>query len=93
MAWRKPISCHLYPVRLTQLKDLVAVNYHRWPICESAITCGAGLDLSVLRFCKDALIRRFGEAWYEEACKAEMEWKQAMAKRGNRTSEGQPDGE
>ena len=93
LAWRKPISCHLYPVRLTQLKDLVAVNYHRWPICESAITCGAGLDLSVLRFCKDALIRRFGEAWYEEACKAEMEWKQAMAERGNRTSKGQPDGE
>ena len=61
LAWRKPISCHLYPIRLTPLKDLTALNYHQWPICDAAVTCGAGLDLSILRFCKDALVRKFGQ--------------------------------
>ena len=90
LEWRKPISCHLYPIRLTQLKDLIAVNYHRWPICESAITCGVGLDLSVLQFCRSSLERRFGAPWFEEASKAEKEWRQAMAARnkGLSTEEG-----
>ena len=81
LAWRKPISCHLYPIRLTQLKDLVAVNYHRWPICVSAVKCGAGLDLSVLQFCRSSLERRFGEAWFQEASLAEKEWRKAMQER------------
>lgn len=81
LTWRKPISCHLYPIRLTALKDLTAVNYHRWPICDGALSCGAGLDLSVLRFCKDALIRKFGQAWYDAACEAELQWRQVQAQR------------
>ena len=77
LEWRKPISCHLYPIRLTALKDLTALNYHRWPICDAAVTCGAGLDLSILRFCKDALVRRFGSSWFEAACEAETQWNEA----------------
>ncbi len=80
-SWRKPISCHLYPIRLTALKDLTAVNYHRWPICDGALKCGAGLDLSVLRFCKDALVRKFGQPWYDAACEAEMQWREVQARR------------
>lgn len=83
LEWRKPISCHLYPIRLTPLKDLTAVNYHRWPICDAAITCGAGLDLSVLRFCKDALVRKFGAEWFEAALEAEGQWRSIQEERDN----------
>lgn len=86
--WQKPISCHLYPIRLTALKDLVAVNYHQWPICNSAISCGAGLNLSVLQFCKSSLTRRFGEAWFEEASVAEREWRKAMEERSSSPGPG-----
>ena len=65
--WPKPISCHLYPVRLKELQDFTALNVHRWPICDGARTCGAKANITVLDFCKIALIRRFGEAWYDEA--------------------------
>ena len=90
LAWRKPISCHLYPIRLTALKDLTAVNYHRWPICDGALSCGAGLDLSVLRFCKDALIRKFGQPWYDAACEAELQWRQVQAQRNKNGESSAP---
>ena len=64
--FKKPISCHLYPVRLSQLKDHVAVNYSRWHICKPACECGSKLNVKVYRFLKDALIRKFGEDWYKE---------------------------
>ncbi len=80
--WQKPISCHLYPIRLTPLKDLVALNYHQWPICGGAVSCGVGLNLSVLQFCKSSLTRRFGEAWFAEATVAEREWREATENRG-----------
>jgi hypothetical protein len=86
--WQKPISCHLYPIRLTPLKDLTAVNYHQWPICGGAVSCGVGLNLSVLQFCKSSLTRRFGEAWFAEATVAEREWRQATEKGGQDLSSG-----
>jgi hypothetical protein len=78
--WHKPISCHLYPIRLTPLKDVLALNYHRWPICEAATLCGGKLGLSVLRFCKSALIRRFGAEWYAAAEAAEKHWLEEKSK-------------
>ena len=81
LSWRKPISCHLYPIRLTELKDLTAVNYHRWPICDGALTCGAGLDLSVLQFCKEALVRKFGQTWYDAARETERQWREVQTQR------------
>lgn len=69
----KPISCHLYPVRLKKFKDFTAVTYHRWSVCSCAETKGHKLQLPVYKFLKTPLIRRFGEAWYkelEEAAKA-----------------------
>jgi hypothetical protein len=62
----KPISCHLYPIRLTELKDFVALNYHYWPICDPARSCGAKLDVKVFRFLKGPIIRRFGEEYYDK---------------------------
>lgn len=65
----KPISCALYPIRSKQFADgTVALNYHRWKICEDAVKKGQELDLPVYRFLKEPLTRRFGEAWYQELC-------------------------
>jgi hypothetical protein len=65
--WRKPISCHLYPIRLQGLTEYTAVNYHKWQVCEPACSCGKQLGVPVFRFLKDPLIRKFGEDWYQEA--------------------------
>lgn len=72
--WKKPISCHLYPVRLAQLTEYVAVNYHRWQVCEPACACGSALKVPVYRFLKEPLIRRFGEAWYAELEEVATQW-------------------
>tara|TARA_B100001564_G_C20462671_1_gene588766 strand:+ start:140 stop:718 length:579 start_codon:yes stop_codon:yes gene_type:complete len=74
--FKKPISCHLYPIRIKELIDFTALNYHKWDICEGARTCGAAKDVSVLEFCEEALVRRFGREWYEEAMKTYNVWKE-----------------
>lgn len=73
MAWkagkthfRKPISCHLYPVRLTKYHSFIAANYHRADFCAPARALGEKLQLRVYAFLKEALIRRFGENFYRE---------------------------
>jgi hypothetical protein len=62
----KPLSCHLYPVRVTRYGVFHALNYHRWEICRSAERCGAQKRLPVYRFLREPLIRRFGQEWYDE---------------------------
>ena len=64
--WKKPVSCHLYPVRVREYTQLTAVNYHKWEICDPACSLGAELQVPVYKFAKEALIRKFGESWYEE---------------------------
>ncbi len=64
--FRKPVSCHLYPVRLTEYTGFTAVNYHRWDICSAACALGEKLQIPVYRFLKEALIRKFGKDWYAE---------------------------
>lgn len=65
----KPISCALYPIREKRFRDgTVALNYHRWKVCDDAVKKGQALGLPVYRFLKEPLIRRFGEAWYRELC-------------------------
>jgi hypothetical protein len=64
--WKKPISCHLYPVRIMNYSEFFAVNYHKWPICDDACTLGVELKVPVYKFVKEALIRKFGEDWYVE---------------------------
>jgi hypothetical protein len=64
--FRKPISCHLYPVRVNDYSEFAAVNYHKWPICNDACVLGKELGVPVYKFVKDALIRKFGEHWYAE---------------------------
>jgi hypothetical protein len=64
--WKKPISCHLYPIRVKNYKDFSAVNYHKWHICSDACALGKELEVPVYKFLKEPLIRKFGEEWYQE---------------------------
>ncbi len=68
--FRKPLSCHLYPVRIRKYKEFDAVNYDRWIICKPAVLQGNRLRLPVYRFAGQSLIRRFGKTWYRELCEA-----------------------
>ncbi|NNC94472.1 MAG: DUF3109 family protein [Chitinophagales bacterium] len=63
--FRKPVSCHLYPVRIEQLKEYEAVNYEEWSICAPACSLGQKMKMPVYKFVKDALIRKYGPDFYE----------------------------
>lgn len=62
----KPISCHLYPVRLQKYDNYTAVNYHQWSVCNCARKLGGKLGVPVYQFLKEPLIRRFGSEWFEQ---------------------------
>ncbi|MDD6891258.1 MAG: DUF3109 family protein [Bacteroidales bacterium] len=62
----KPVSCHLYPIRVGDYGPFKAVNYHRWKVCKAAVLLGQKENLPVYRFLKEPLIRKFGREWYEE---------------------------
>ena len=64
--WKKPISCHLYPVRTRKYSEFTGVNYHKWTICDTACSLGKELQVPIYKFVKEALIRKFGEDWYNE---------------------------
>lgn len=67
--FQKPISCHLYPIRITKYDDFEALNYHRWHICNPACHFGKDLAVPLYEFLKVPLIRKYGEEWYEELVK------------------------
>ncbi|EON77212.1 hypothetical protein ADIS_2292 [Lunatimonas lonarensis] len=64
--FRKPISCHLYPIRVKMYDQYEALNYDRWDICDAACALGKQLGVPLYRFLKDALIRKYGEEWYAQ---------------------------
>ena len=66
VSFKKPVSCHLYPVRITKYKDYDAVNYHKWDLCKPACACGKKLQVPVYSFVRDGLVRKYGEKWYEQ---------------------------
>lgn len=70
----KPISCHLYPIRLQPYKSFTAVNYHRWRVCKVAVELGNLKGLKIYQFLKEPLVRRFGQDWYDELCLAAEEY-------------------
>lgn len=65
--FQKPISCHLYPIRITKNKKngFEAINYEKWDICKAACSLGIQLKIPVFRFLKEALIRKYGEQFYQ----------------------------
>jgi hypothetical protein len=64
--WQKPISCHLYPIRISKFKTYDAVNYNKWSVCAPACACGEKLDVPVYKFLKTPLIRKYGKDWYKQ---------------------------
>jgi hypothetical protein len=62
----KPISCHLYPIRVSRIGDYDALNFNHWSICRAAELRGVSLGIPAYRFLKEPLIRKYGSAWYEE---------------------------
>jgi hypothetical protein len=64
--FNKPLSCHLYPIRVKNYSSFTAVNYHEWSICSDACSLGKELQKPLYEFVKEALIRRFGNPWYLE---------------------------
>lgn len=64
--FKKPISCHLYPIRITKYEQYHAINYDRWSICSPACSLGQELGVPVYKFLKEPLIRAYGEDWYRQ---------------------------
>lgn len=67
--WKKPISCHLFPIKIQKSKsdpDVEYVNYEpREDLCKAACSLGKKLKVPVYIFLKDSLIRKYGEEFYE----------------------------
>ncbi|GGK71496.1 DUF3109 family protein [Rufibacter glacialis] len=66
ISWKKPISCHLYPIRITKYDGFEALNYDRWEICNPACSFGQELGVPVYKFLREPLIRRYGQEWFQE---------------------------
>ena len=72
---KKPLSCHLYPIRIKEYSSFTAVNYHKWEICSEACSFGGNHKKPLFQFVKEALIRRFGNDWFIELEKVAKELK------------------
>lgn len=78
--FRKPISCHLYPIRIKKLSDnMDALNYHFWHVCDPARKYGCKKKVKAYEFLKEALTRKYGEAWYNELLEVVEAYKKEMA--------------
>lgn len=70
----KPISCHLYPIRIKDYKTFSAINLHQWKICKAAEILGAQKGIKAYVFLKKPLIRKYGKQWYKELENVANEW-------------------
>ena len=68
--FKKPISCHLFPIRIKEYHDFDALNYEKIKICEPACECGTKLEIPLYTFLKEPLIRKYGKQWYVELLEA-----------------------
>lgn len=66
ITFRKPVSCHLYPIRIEDYGEFQTVNYHVWDVCRSAVCNGEKQGTPLYIYLKEPLIRRFGKRWYNE---------------------------
>ncbi|HEY0057417.1 MAG TPA: DUF3109 family protein, partial [Pedobacter sp.] len=76
--WKKPISCHLYPIRTTEYPEFDVLHYDRWNICHAACSFGKELKVPVFRFLKEPLIRKYGEDWYNELEEANTAYRNSL---------------
>ncbi len=82
--FKKPLSCHLYPIRLSKVGEYTALNYHRWHICHAACSFGKQEQVTLFEFLKEPLIRAFGNHWYAEATEIAKAYKQSFNHANNR---------
>lgn len=78
--YKKPISCHLYPIRVKKFNDFEALAYDEWDICKPACACGEELDVPVYKFLKEPLIRAYGQAFFDELLIVDEEFQKAYNK-------------
>ena len=71
----KPTSCHLYPIRVSNIGPYKALNYHRWDVCKAACILGKAKGVVIYQGMKEPLISRFGQVWYDELVDAAEELK------------------
>ncbi len=70
-SFRKPISCHLYPIRVKRFGNgTIGMEYHRWDICDCARRCGAKSGVKIYQALREPLVRAYGEDFYNELEKA-----------------------
>lgn len=72
--FRKPVSCHLYPIRAKKYGDYMVMNYHSWEICKPACAAGEEQKIPVYRFLREAIIRKKGKDWYHELEQVALNW-------------------
>lgn len=66
ISFKKPISCHLYPIRVDDYGEFKSLNYHEWDVCRCAVVKGRETGVPLYIYLKEPLIRKFGEEWYAE---------------------------
>jgi hypothetical protein len=66
ISFRKPISCHLYPIRITKYVKFDAVNYDKQEICDYARIIGENQGVPLYKFLKEVLVRKYGNDWYKQ---------------------------
>jgi hypothetical protein len=65
--WEKPISCHLYPVRLKNIGGLQYANFEYIPeLCSAGCKHGKSTGTYLSNFLEKALVRRYGREWFDE---------------------------
>lgn len=75
VSWNKPISCYLYPIRITSYPEFDALYYDRWHICSDACALGNQQKVAVYQFLEKPLIMKYGKEWYDELCEVAIAWK------------------
>ncbi len=65
-SFRKPVSCHLFPIRITEYKRFDAVNYQQIDICKPGRICGKSKGLPLWKYLREPLERKYGSEWYDE---------------------------
>lgn len=65
VSFRKPVSCHLFPIRISDFGGDI-LRYERFKDCQPALENGKKENVTIAEFCKDSLVRNYGEKWYDE---------------------------
>lgn len=71
--WRKPISCYLYPIRVSKTRKYEMLNFHEWEVCRPAVELGEKVGAPAYKFLKEPIIAKYGEEFYNELEQVEQE--------------------